>query len=229
VRARSVKKGGFFHEHGLSIVWLGLFLIFLIAQAICGHLEYNEDQREHGESAISFVEYLKTPHFVEATTENWESEFLQMFLFITLSAFLYEKGSAESKKLYQKEAVDRDPRDSKNKKDAPWPVRRGGLALRLYENSLSLAFLVLFLACFVLHAVGGARNYNEEQREHGKSQEVTTLQYIGTSRFWFESFQNWQSEFLAVGSMVLLSIWLRQRGSPESKAVDASHEETGKD
>ena len=227
--ARSAKKSGFFHEHGLSIVWLGLFFTaFMLGQTIFGQLEYNDDQREHGRPEVAFIEYLGTPHFMEATFENWESEFLQMFLFVTLTIFLYQKGSAESKKLYQKEAVDRDPRNSKNKEDAPWPVRRGGVILRIYENSLSLAFLILFLACFILHAASGARNYNEEQRDHGGTRQVTTLQYLGTARFWFESFQNWQSEFLAVGSMVLLSIWLRQRGSPESKPVDAPHEQTGK-
>ena len=230
MRARSGPKGGFFRENGLSIVWLGLFFLsFIIGQTVAGRLEYNEDQRDHGRPEVTVVEYLKTAHFVEATTENWESEFLQMFLFVTLTAFLYQKGSAESKKLYQKEAVDRDPRNSKSKKDAPWPVRRGGIVLRLYENSLSLAFLILFLSCFFLHAASGARHYNEEQRDHGKTEQVTTLQYMKTSRFWFESFQNWQSEFLAVGAMVVLSIWLRQCGSPESKPVDAPHEQTGKD
>ena len=229
VRARSTKKGSFFHEHGLSVVWLGLFFVsFMVGQALFGQIEYNEDQREHGRPEVTFAKYLTTAHFVEATMENWESEFLQMFMFITLTVFLYQKGSAESKKLYQKEAVDRDPRNSKNKKDAPWPVRRGGWVLRVYENSLGLAFLILFLACFFLHAAGGARLYNEDQQEHGKTEQVTTLQYMGTSRFWFESLQNWQSEFLSVGAMVLLSIWLRQRGSPESKPVDAPHEQTGK-
>jgi hypothetical protein len=229
-RSDSKRKGGFFRENGLSVVWLGLFFVsFMVGQTAFGHLEYNEDQREHGRLEIAFVDYLTTAHFVEATAENWESEFLQMFLFITLTAFLYQKGSAESKTLYEKEAVDRDPRNAKSKKDAPWPVRKGGWVLRIYENSLSLAFLILFVICLFLHAAGGARNFNEEQRNHGKTEQVTMLQYMGTSRFWFESFQNWQSEFLAVGSMVLLSIWLRQRGSPESKPVDAPHHQTGKE
>ena len=148
--------------------------------------------------------------------ENWESEFLQMAMFVVLTACLRQKGSPESKKLDEEESVDRDPRRSKNKKDAPWPVRRGGFVLTLYEYSLSLAFLLLFLACFFAHAAGGAREYNEDQAEHGSRERVTTLQYMETSRFWFESLQNWQSEFLAVGSMVVLSIFLRQRGSPES-------------
>jgi hypothetical protein len=108
-------------------------------------------------------------------------------------------------------------------------VRKGGMVLKLYEYSLSLVFLLLFIICFFLHAAGGAREYNQEQIDHGNAEQVSTLQYISTSRFWFESFQNWQSEFLAVGSMVVLSIWLRQRGSPESKQVDAPHSQTGKD
>ena len=218
----------FIREHGLAIVWFGLFCIFMVGQTVVGHMEYNEGRREHGRPEVTYAEYLRTGHFVEATTENWESEFLQMFLYITLTAFLYQKGSAESKKLRGKEPVDRDPRQSKDKRHAPWPVRRGGIVLRLYENSLGLAFLLLFLLCFGLHAAGGARQYNQEQIDHGSSVQVTTLEYLSTSRFWFESFQNWQSEFLAVGAMVLLSIWLRQRGSPESKPVDAPHSETGK-
>ena len=217
-------------ENGLSIVWLGMFFLTLIfGQSVVGQREYNNDQREHGRAEVGYVEYLGSAHFVEATMENWESEFLQMGLFVLLTAFLYQKGSAESKKLDEEEAVDRDPRGSKHKKDAPWPVRRGGLVLRLYENSLSLAFLLLFLASLFAHAAGGAREYSQNQAEHGQPERVTTVQYMATSRFWFESLQNWQSEFLAVGLMVVLSIWLRQKGSPESKPVDAPHSQTGKD
>jgi hypothetical protein len=218
-----------FRENGLSIVWLGLFLVSIVGQTIAGHLEYNQDQREHGGAEVSYLEYISTAHSVEATMENWESEFLQMFLFVALTAFLYQKGSAESKKLDEKEPVDRDPRLSKHKSGAPWPVRKGGMVLKIYERSLSLAFFLLFLVCFFLHAASGARHQNEERIEHGGDGLVTTLEYICTSRFWFESFQNWQSEFLAVGAMVVLSVWLRQRGSPESKPVDAPHTDTGKD
>jgi succinate dehydrogenase hydrophobic anchor subunit len=105
-------------------------------------------------------------------------------------------------------------------------VRRGGLVLRLYEHSLSLAFLLLFLVSFTLHAASGARHYSEEQLEHG-APGVSMWEYLGTSRFWFESFQNWQSEFVAIGAMVVLSIFLRQKGSPESKPVDSPHSQTG--
>src|SRR5262245_13340103 len=109
--------------------------------------------------------------------------------------------------------------------NVPWPVRRGGLWLRLYENSLFIVFLILFLTSLSLHAVTGARAFSSEQKEHGE-QPVTAVEYARTSQFWYESFQNWQSEFLAVGSIVLFSVWLRQRGSPESKPVDAPHSET---
>jgi hypothetical protein len=151
-----------------------------------------------------------------------------MGLYVLLTVFLYQKGSSESKKLDEEEPVDRDPRKSRHKKDAPWPVRKGGFILKLYENSLFLAFMLLFLLAFWFHAVGGAKVYSEEQLQHG-GQAVTTMQYIGTSRFWFESLQNWQSEFLAIFAMVTLSIFLRQKGSPESKPVDAPHSQTGSD
>jgi len=216
-----------FRENGLSIVLLGLFFFsFMVGQTVSGHQEYNHEQQDHQQPSVSFIQYLGTGHFLEATMENWESEFLQMFAFVVLTTFLYQKGSAESKKLDEAEAVDRDPRKSKHKKDAPWPVRRGGFVLWLYERSLSLAFLLLFLLSFMLHAIGGAEGYNQEQLAHG-GQVISTATYLGTSRFWFEAFQNWQSEFLAIGAMVVLTIFLRQRGAPESKPVDSPHSQTG--
>jgi hypothetical protein len=146
---------------------------------------------------------------------------------VLLTAFLYQKGSAESKKLDEPEPVDRDPRRKRKEQDVPGPVRWGGLALKVYEHSLSLAFLLLFLASIAMHALSGAKEYNEEQVTHGEQDKLSVLQYAGTSRFWFESLQNWQSEFLAIAAVVLLSIFLRQRGSPESKPVDSPHSETG--
>ena len=219
----------FLRDNGLSLVLFVLFFsAFMIGQTLTGHQEYNNEQQEHGQQAIGLLDYLGTGHFLEATMENWESEFLQMFFFVILTVFLYQKGSAESKDPEKEEDVDRDPRKARNKKDAPWPVRKGGLIHTIYEHSLSLAFLLLFLGSFVLHGVGGARDYNEEQEAHGQAERVSTMQYMATSRFWFESLQNWQSEFLAVGSMVVLTIFLRERGSKESKPVDAPHSETGK-
>lgn len=213
-------------NNGLSLVLIGLFSIFMVAQVYFGLHEYNDEQTEHGEPAVTLAEYLTTGHFIEATAENWESEFLQMAAYVLLTARLFQRGSSESKKPGVVEAVDRDPRRSKTKRNAPWPVKRGGWILVVYENSLSLAFLSLFLISFLLHAVGGAIAYNADQLEHGGAT-ISLFEYFKTARFWFESFQNWQSEFLALVAMVVLSIFLRQRGSPESKPVDAPHGATG--
>jgi uncharacterized protein DUF6766 len=214
-------------NNGLTIVLVSFFLIFWVGQSVAGYRQHNNEQREHGQPEVTFGSYLKSAHFWEATAENWESEFLQMFGYVILTVFLFQKGSSESKDPNKKEPVDRDPRKSRDKANAPGPVRRGGLALKLYENSLSLAFLLFFLISIAMHAVSGAAEYNQEQSEHGEPSNLSALKYAGTSRFWFESFQNWQSEFLALVAMVVLSIFLRQRGSPESKPVDTPHGETG--
>ena len=215
-----------FRDNGLSIVMFSLFLVFALGQSLAGQREYNQDQQEHGRPAAGYLAYLRTGHFVEAIFENWESEFLQMGAYVILTAFLYQRGSAESKDPDKHEAVDDDPKMARDAPDAPGPVHRGGLALSLYNQSLSLAFLLLFLLSFALHALGGAREYSNEQLAHG-GQPVTALQYLATSRFWFESFQNWQSEFLSVAAIVVLSIFLRQHGSAESKPVASPHSETG--
>lgn len=218
----------FFRENGLSVVLFGLFFLSLVGQSLTGFTEHNEDQKKHHQPEITFTEYLSSGHFIEAVFENWESEFLQMAAYVVLTIFLFQKGSSESKEPGRIESVDILPDESKKAKDAPWPVRRGGFVLKIYENSLSLALLILFILSFILHAVGGAEEYNQEVLEHGGGEPaLTALQYIGTSRFWFESFQNWQSEFLSIGLMVVLSIWLRQKGSPESKPLDSPHDETG--
>ena len=217
----------FFRDNGLTIVMFLLFFLSLIGQSITGFMEYNQDQQEHNQSEITFSEYLVSGHFVEAVFENWESEFLQMGSYVLLTVFLFQKGSAESKDPDKEEEVDEDPREAKDKKDAPGPVRKGGLMLKLYENSLTITLFLLFFVSFFLHAFGGHDEYNKEQIEHGSNETVTVLGYMATSRFWFESFQNWQSEFMSVGALVVLSIFLRQRGSPESQSVATPHSETG--
>jgi hypothetical protein len=214
---------GFFYRNGLSIVLLLLLLVFLGGQVIMGWHEKNNMLLEDGHAALTLPQYLTSGHFFQATFENWESEFLQMAVYVVLTVSLRQKGSAESKKLTGSEEVDREPVPHKN---APWPVRKGGWWLRVYEHSLSLAFALLFLASFLLHFWGSLKEQNEELLTKGKPL-LHWYEYIGSSRFWFESFQNWQSEFLAVAAIVLLSVWLRQKGSPESKPVDAPHDETG--
>lgn len=227
---RQQKKTGrvsrFFYENGLSLVLFSCLLVFWTGQALTGHRQHNEDLKEHGQSSIALSDYLRSDHFLEASAENWESEFLQMFAYVLFTVFLYQKGSSESKKPGELEAVDREPK--RLGKNIPWPVRKGGVILKLYENSLSLAFLLLFLIAFSLHATAGARLYSREQQLHG-SPPVSVSEYVGTSRFWFEALQNWQSEFLAIGSMVVLTIFLRQKNSPESKPVDSPHAETETD
>ena len=217
-----------FREHGLAIAMFGLFLFSIVGQAITGYMQNNDDQEQHGQQAIGFGEYLGSGHFIEAVFENWESEFLQMGVFVVLTALLKQKGSPESKKLEGEEPVDADPRDPKerNRKDAPWPVRQGGFVLKVYENSLSIVLFSLFFISLALHAVGGAIEYSQEQMEHG-GEGVSALGYLLTPRMWFESFQNWQSEFMSIGALIVLSIFLRQKGSSESKPVAAPHYETG--
>src|SRR3712207_4699845 len=146
---------------------LALFGVALVGQAVTGLAEYNDENTEHGEPPISMPAYLSTGHFIEATFENWESEFLQMASYVVLTAFLYQKGSSESKAPGRLEEVDVRLRPEDVPSDAPWPVRRGGWVLKLYENSLSLAFVVLFLLSLFMHAVGGAEEYNQDQFEHG--------------------------------------------------------------
>jgi hypothetical protein len=162
---------------------------------------------------------------VEATAENWESEFLQMSGYVFLTSFLFQRGSPESKP-FEGDETDEDPRQASDREDVPWPVRRGGLVLGLYEHSFALVLFVIFLACFAVHAIGGAAEFNAEQLAHG-DQPVSVLGFLTTSQFWFQSFQNWQSEFLVVGAVALLGIRLRERGSPESKPVAAPHSQTG--
>jgi hypothetical protein len=223
----SKRIGRVLKENALTLVVLVLFLATLVGQSVSGWLVYNAEQQEHGQQVLPYLHYLASGHFLESVFENWESEFFQMGLYVLLTVWLRQKGSAESKQLEGEEEVDQDPREKAGDPDAPWPVRRGGLVLKLYENSLVLAFAALFIVAFGLHAVTGLAAYNQEQLEHG-GQAVGLLDYLFQAQFWFESLQNWQSEFLAVAAIVVLTIFLRQRGSPQSKPVAAPHSDTGK-
>ena len=214
-------------DHGLSLVMFGLFVFSLGGQLVTGFDDYNADRAEHDQSTTTMAAYIGTGHFIEAVFENWESEFLQMAAFVVLTVFLRQRGSPESKPLDGEQPVDEEPES--NGPGIPRPVRQGGFLLRLYENSLGLALFGLFFLSFALHAVGGSMEYNDEQQSHTSTERVNPVTYLGTSRFWFESFQNWQSEFMSVGALIVLSIFLRQKGSPESKPVDHPHSETGSD
>lgn len=214
----------FIRNNSLSIVFFIFFLVSLGAQMIMGLKEHNEEMMNEGGQVLGMGQYLFSGHFLQATFENWESEFLQMAMFLVFSMFLYQKGSSESKDPDKEEEVDREP--NPRRKDAPWPVKKGGLILGIYKHSLCYAFTFLFICSFLLHWYGSLKDYNEEQILQGKATE-TAMQYLGNPRLWFESFQNWQSEFLSVFSLVILSVFLREKGSPQSKPVDASYAETG--
>ena len=216
----------FFRNNGLSIVLLLIFVVCLIAQIFTGFKVHNNDLKEKGAATIDLISYLHSGHFIETTFENWESEFLQMGMFVILSAFLYQKGSSESKDPDEKEEEAEENFTAKNKKDIPWPVRKGGFILLLYKYSLSIAFIILFLLSFILHFYGSLNNYNEEQLLDGKKTSVA-MEYLTSSHFWFESFQNWQSEFLAVFSVVVFSIFLRHKGSSQSKKITDPNDKTG--
>jgi len=204
----------FIKNNGLSIVFFLLFVISIIGQVYFGFLEYNKDRVEEGVAAIDLFSYFSSGHFIQSTFENWESEFLQMALFVVFTIFLQQKGSSESKDFDKEEETDREP-DPK-----------GGLILRFYKYSLTIVLTILFLFSFGIHFYGSLKDENEQLAIKGLPLE-NAEKYITDSRFWFESFQNWQSEFLSVLAIVLLSIWLRQKGSPQSKPVDAPFDETG--
>jgi hypothetical protein len=213
-------------DHGLLLANAGLFLTFLLAMTLTGVQQYNDDQVQHGQAAVSLLRYLTTGSYYEAVFENWESEFLQMGMYVVLTAYLFMRGSSESKPVDEPAEQDEDPRLADKRSNVPWPVRRGGWVLTAYENSLAGLFFLLFLVSIVGHAVGGAHEYSQEQLAHGEAA-VSVWQFVGTSTFWFQSFQNWQSEFLAVAVIVGASVYLRQRGSAESKPVAEPHHSTG--
>jgi hypothetical protein len=216
--------GRFLYQNGLSLVVLVFIVLTLLGQIYTGWQDYNDELQQMQRSTLSLSQYLGSGHFLEATFENWESEFLQMGLYVLLTVWLRQKGSSESKKLDEEEEEDREPQPHPG---APWPVQAGGIWLTLYKNSLTITFFTLFLISFMLHALGGTEVYNLEQQQNGEPP-VTVMGYMATPRFWFESFQNWQSEFVSILSIVVLSIFLRQKGSPESKPVDAPVDETGR-
>ncbi|HAQ21421.1 MAG TPA: hypothetical protein DCR40_19655 [Prolixibacteraceae bacterium] len=218
------QKKSFIYKNSLSIAFLLLAFLSLVRQAFTGLQEYNIFLAGHKLQPVTFFQYLNTGHFIQATFENWESEFFQMRLFVWFTVFLRQKGSSESKGVGIKEEVDREPI---NRKSAPWAVKKGGLVLSVYKHSLTISLLLLFLISFVLHWYGSNKDFNQIKMLEGKSAESMFV-YLNNSRLWFESFQNWQSEFLSVFAIIFLSIFLREFGSPQSKPVDATNDETGK-
>ena len=219
----------FFRDNGLTIVLLALFATSFIGQAAAGWASENAELATHGEAATGLAAYLVSGAFLSSVFENWESEFLQMWAFVMLTAYLFQRGSPESKDPDTTAPQDRDPALDARKAGAPAAVRIGGWARTIYSHSLGLVLLLLFLISFALHFVNSARLAADEAGMHGEPSAGGMLRHLGEAQFWFESFQNWQSEFLSTAVLIVLAIFLRERGSPESKPVAAPHAKTGTD
>jgi len=205
-------------DHSLSLFFFAIFAAALIGQAIAGSAEFNNEALAHGSETKSFWSYVVSADFGQAVMENWQSEYLQFTLFIFATVWFVQNGSPESKK----------PDEVGTQSDAEQLVegRDRGLKLFLYSNSLLIVMAAIWIGSWLAQSLTGWRVYNEQALEHGEAT-LGWLPYVGTAEFWESTLQNWQSEFLAVGSMVVLSVYLRQRGSPESKPVGASNEATG--
>jgi hypothetical protein len=215
-------------DHSLSLVFLGLFLAALVGQAIAGHAEYNNEQVAHMSETVSLWRYVVSSEFGQAVMENWQSEYLQFTTFIVLTVWLVQKGSPESKKVDEVgRQSDKDQRvgEHATEKSPKW-ARTRGLRLWIYSNSLLLVMGTIWIGTWFAQSVTGWTAYNADQLDHDESP-VSWLAYLGSADFWETTLQNWQSELLAVGSMAVLAIYLRQRGSPESKPVGMPHESTG--
>jgi hypothetical protein len=218
----------FVRDNSLSIFFLAIFLASLTGQAIAGHGAFNHDQVLHHGDPISLGRYLTTSEFAADVAENWQSEYLQFTLYIVGTVWLLQRGSPESKPLDQaglESDEDQQVGSHAGPRSPRW-ARTGGLRTALYGNSLLIVMTTIWLGSWLAQSIAGASGYNAEQLDH-QAATVSWLTYLGSSDFWSRTLQNWQSEFLAVGSMAILSVYLRQRGSPESKPVGAPHDATG--
>jgi hypothetical protein len=211
-------------QNGLSIALLGIFIAAIVGMSFAGWGHANEQLLQHGQASQTYGAYVVSGGFVEAVFENWESEFLQMWALVIFTVFLYQKGSIDSKPLRGDAPQDTSSRLSIIHSSS-WKKRKRAIRHAFYAHSLGLALLVLFLGSFAAHLFGGAAAFNEEALQHGE-QTITVWDYLFSSTFWFESLQNWQSEFLAVGVLLVLSIYLRERGSQQSKPVGKAYDHT---
>jgi hypothetical protein len=216
------------YENGLSIFFGAIFLATLAGQSFAGQHAYNADQHAHGDPAVSWLDYVLSPAFGGAVMENWQSEFLQFTLFIFATIWLLQKGSNESKRLGDEglESKQKQKLEGYAPENAPRWAKVRGLRRVLYENSLVLAMTTIFFATWAGQSLNNWRAYNADQVAHD-GETISWGRYLIDPDFWERTLQNWQSEFLAVGTMAVFTIYLRQRGSPESKPVGAPHDETG--
>jgi hypothetical protein len=218
----------FVRNNSLSLTFLGLFLTALVLQALAGHADFNEDQDRHGDPHVSLGRYLVSSSFAVAVLENWQSEYLQFFLFILLTVWLVQQGSPESKELGKAgRESDKEQRVGPHAgARSPGWARAAGLRRALYENSLIIVMGLIWIGSWFAQSITGVVEYNTARLDHHQAP-VSWANYLTRPDFWEKTLQNWQSEFLAVGSMAILAVYLRQRGSPESKPVGAPHSATG--
>ncbi|RJL31729.1 DUF6766 family protein [Bailinhaonella thermotolerans] len=214
----------FVRENALTLFFLLIFLLALAGQAVTGMARLNHDLVAEGAAPVSLLAYVTSGDFAVDVAENWQSEYLQFFLFIVVTVWLVQKGSPESKQPGEEGAgSDKDAMvGAFARAGSPRWARAGGIRRWLLSNSLGLVMGVLFLLSWLGQSVAGLSAYNAEQLGAFEDP-VTWAQYVGSAEFWNRTLQNWQSEFLAVASMVSLAVFLRQRGSPESKPVGAPH------
>lgn len=214
-------------NNSLSIVLAAITLFTVIGMFLTGWRVFDQELGEHGRAGVSAGQYLTSGHFLSTMFENWESEFLEKAAYVVFTAFLVQRGSAESKNPDKPEEVDEDPAGKKHDAGAPRPVRGAAWIRTLYSYSLGIALTALFIGTIFLHLTFSWKKANLEAALHG-APPVGYWAHFVDCQFWFESFQNWQSEFMSTGLLVILSIFLRFRGSPESKPVAAPHSKTGK-
>jgi hypothetical protein len=215
-------------QQSLSLFFLIMFLATLLGHSVAGWKSHNAEQVAHASSPVSYTRYLVSSDYGEAVVENWQSEYLQFVTFILATIWLIQRGSAESKK----------PEDAGRQSDAqqqigdhaqrlsPFWAKVGGWRTAIYSNSLVIVMTIIFFGSWFAQSVTGWNEFNADQLDHGEAT-VSWAGYVVNADFWEKTLQNWQSEFLAVGTMAVYTIYLRQRGSPESKPVGAPHRETG--
>jgi hypothetical protein len=216
-------------ENGLSLAFGGLFLLALLGQAFAGNAAVNDEREQAGQPAISLWDHVTSSRFAVDVTENWQSEYLQFLLYILATIWLVQVGSPDSKKVGEEgpESDETELTGPHAPADAPRPVRSGGVLGALYSRSLGLAFGAVFVVSWLAQSIAGRVAYNQEQQLQGSDELLTWGEYVLSPDFWDRTLQNWQSEFLAVGSITIFAVYLRQRGSSESKPVGEPHTTTG--
>jgi hypothetical protein len=217
----------FLRTNGISLFFGALLLASLIGQAFAGLNQFNAEAIEHESETYGWFRYVTSSEFGGDVLENWQSEFLQFFLYVFATVWLIERGSSESKQVENAGLMSDQSQfvGGYAKPNSPAWARVGGLRQRLYESSLGLAMLFCFVGSWLTQSLTNWRAFNKDQLDHDGST-IGWGEYWANADFWHRSLQNWQSEFLAIGTMAVFSIYLRQRGSPESKPVGAPHEET---